>query len=310
MSVSQFKVVRDIAQTNSVSRAAELNGISQSAASQLVRQLEKQLGVDLLDRSTRPVKLTSAGRLYSEACRDIVRRYAEMESELEALRKELAGTVRVASIYSIGLYEMARIKEKFEAIHSDANVRLDYVRPEKVYEAVANDGADLGLVSYPSPNKNIRVIPWRLENMVLVCHPSHPLAKKRSLSPRDLAGQDFVSFDPDLLIRKALDRFFRDHGVPRRVVLEFDNIQMIKEALAIGSGISILPERTVRHEAIEGRLVRLPIRAEGLVRPVGIIHRRTKKFSPAAERFLQFLQEQPQQPQQPQQQNRARASKV
>ena len=95
MSISQFKVVRDIAQTNSVSRAAELNGISQSAASQLLRQLEKRLGVDLLDRSTRPVKLTSAGKLYSEACRDIVRRYGEMESQLEVLRKELAGTVRV-----------------------------------------------------------------------------------------------------------------------------------------------------------------------------------------------------------------------
>ena len=297
MSISQFKVVRDIAQTNSVSRAAELNGISQSAASQLLRQLEKQLGVDLIDRSTRPVKLTSAGKLYSEACRDIVRRYGEMESQLEALRKELAGTVRVVSIYSIGLYEMARIKEKFEALHSDANVHLDYMRPEKVYDAIANDQTDLGLVSYPSSTKDIQAIPWRLENMVLVCHPSHELAKKRSLAPKDMEGQEFVSFDPDLLIRKALDRFFRDHGVHRRVVLEFDNIQMIKEALMIGSGISVLPERTVRHEAIEGRLVRLPIRAEGLVRPVGIIHRRTKKFSPAATRFLQFLQEQPQQPQ-------------
>lgn len=295
MSISQFKVVRDIAETHSVSRAAELNGISQSAASQLVRQLEKKLGVELLDRSTRPVKLTAAGKLYSEACRDIVRRYGEMESQLEALRKELGGTVRVVSIYSIGLYEMARIKEKFEAIHSGVNVHLEYVRPEKVYEAVANDRADLGLVSYPSSTKDIRVIPWRLEKMVLVCHPSHSLAKKRSLSPRDMEGQEFISFDPDLLIRKAMDRFFRDHGVHRRVVLEFDNIQMIKEALMIGSGISILPERTVRHEATEGRLVRLPIRAEGLVRPVGIIHRRTKKFSPAAEQFLEFLQEQPQQ---------------
>ena len=295
MSITQFKVVRDIAQTSSVSRAAERNGISQSAVSQLVRQLEKQLGVDLLDRSTRPVKLTSAGRVYSEACRDIVRRYGEMESQLEALRKELAGTVRVVSIYSIGLYEMARIKEKFEAAHSHANIHLEYVRPEKVYQAVGNDRADLGLVSYPSSTKDIQVIPWRLERMVLVCHPSHSLAKKRSLSPQDMAGQEFVSFDTDLLIRKAVDRFFRDHGVPRRVVLEFDNIQMIKEALVIGSGISILPERTVRHEAIEGRLVRLPIRAEGLVRPVGIIHRRTKKFSPAARQFLQFLQEQPQQ---------------
>lgn len=292
MNVSHFKVVRDIAQTNSISRAAQMNGISQSAASQLVRQLEEQLGVDLFDRSKRPLKLTPAGKLYSEACVDIVRRYTEMESQLEALRKKLAGSVRVASIYSIGLYQMARIKEDFEARYKEAEVHLEYMRPEKVYQAVAQDQADLGLVSYPNASKDIEAIPWRRETMVLVCHPSHSLASRRSITPADLEGEEFVSFDPDLSIRKAIDRFFRKQGIHRKVALEFDNIQMIKEALTIGSGISILPERTVRQEAVEGRLVSLPIEAEGLVRPVGIIHRRAKKLSPAASRFLTFLKEQ------------------
>ena len=291
MGVSHFKVIRDIAQTSSVSRAAEMNGVSQSAASQLVRQLEKQLRVELLDRTKRPLQLTAAGKVYASASRDIVRRYGEMESQLEALRKELAGTVRVASIYSTGLYQMARMKERFEERHAQANIHLDYMRPDKVYQAVGEDRADLGLVSYPNPGKNLKAIPWRSERMVLVCHPAHRLARKRSLKPADLEGEEFVSFDPDLSIRKVLDRFFRDQGVHRKVVLEFDNIQMIKEALTIGSGISILPERTVRQEAIEGRLVTLPVEAEGLVRPVGIIHRRGKKFSPAAAQFLDFLRE-------------------
>ena len=125
--------------------------------------------------------------------------------------------------------------------------------------------------------------------MVLVCHPSHDLARKRSIKPADLENKEFVSFDPDLSIRKALDRFFRDQNVHRKVVLEFDNIEMIKEALVIGSGISILPERTVRHEAIQGRLVILSLEVSGLERPVGIVHLRSKKFSPAANRFLDFL---------------------
>ncbi len=291
MGISHFKVIRDIAQTSSVSRAAQMNGISQSAASQLVRQLEKKLRVELLDRTKRPLKLTAAGKLYAAAARDIIRRYREMESQLEALRTELAGTVRVASIYSTGLYQMARMKERFEEQHAQANIHLDYMRPDKVYQAVEEDRADLGLVSYPNPGKDLKSIPWRSERMVLVCHPAHRLARKRSLKPADLEGEEFVSFDPDLSIRKVLDRFFRDHGVHRKVVLEFDNIQMIKEALTIGSGISILPERTVRNEAIEGRLVTLAVEAEGLVRPVGIIHRRGKKFSPAAARFLDFLRQ-------------------
>ncbi len=295
MTIEQLKVFRDIAQHNSISRGAALNGISQSAASQNLKHLEKRLGVDLFDRSIRPLRLTHAGRLYLTACREIVRRYEEAESQIEALRKELVGAVRVASIYSIGLYEMAQITQQFEEIHPQTHIHLEYMRPEKVYKAVLDDQADLGLVSYPNPAKDLKAIPWRLERMVLVSHPSHPLAKKKSVKPADMVGRDFVSFDPDLSIRKATDRFFREHSVQRNVVLEFDNIQMIKEAVSIGSGISILPERTVRQEVADGKMVALPIEAEGLVRPVGIIYRRKKRFTPIAAQFLKFLQEHPEQ---------------
>lgn len=293
MTIEQLKVFRDIAQSTSISRGATMNGISQSAASQNLKHLEKGLGVELFDRTNRPLRLTHAGRLYLTACRDIVRRYEEVESQIEALKKELVGAVRVSSIYSIGLYEMAQITQQFEKLHPQAHIHLEYMRPEKVYQAVVDDQADLGLISYPNPGKEVKAIPWRLETMVVVCHPGHRLAKKKSLKPGDLAGCEFVSFDPDLSIRKAMDRFFREHGVQRSVVLEFDNIQMIKEAVSIGSGISILPERTVRQEVADGKVAALPIEAEGLVRPVGIIHRRKKRFTPLAAQFLKFLQEHP-----------------
>jgi DNA-binding transcriptional LysR family regulator len=292
VTLEQLKVFRDIAQTSSISRGASLNGISQSAASQNIKHIEERLGVDLFDRSSRPLRLTKAGRLYFSACRDIVRRHEEMESQIEALKKDLAGAVRVASIYSVGLYEMAQLTRQFEQQHPQARIHLEYMRPEKVYQAVSGDQADLGLVSYPNPGKDLKAIAWRQEKMVLVCHPSHPLAALSSVRPADLDERDFVSFDPDLSIRKATDRFFREHGIQRSVVLEFDNIQMIKEAVSIGSGISILPERTVRQEAADGKLIARPIEAEGLVRPVGIIHRRKKPFTPIAAQFLKFLQEQ------------------
>ena len=290
MNVGHFKVFRDIAQTSSVSRGAELNGMSQSAASQFLRQLEKDLGAELFDRTKRPLKLTPAGKLFHEASRDIVRCYDEARSKINSLKGELVGSVRVASIYSIGLYEMRRIREKFEDLHQQARVHLDYMRPEKVYEAVRDDQVDLGLVSYPNPVRGLDVIPWRVDKMVLVCHPSHALAHKPSVEIADLAGQEYVSFDPDLSIRKAVDRFFRERGLHRTVVLEFDNIQMIKEALSIGSGVSILPERTVRQEVTEGRLVTREVEAKELVRPVSIVHRRKKTFSSTAAEFLQFLQ--------------------
>ena len=107
----------------------------------------------------------------------------------------------------------------------------------------------------------------------------------------DTLGQTGDLFDRGLQIRRALDRFFREHGVQREVAYEFDNIQMIKEALSIGQGVSILPERTVRQEVTDGRLVSLPIEAEGLVRPVGILMQRKKRLSGAGERFLEFLRD-------------------
>jgi DNA-binding transcriptional LysR family regulator len=293
MSVAQFKIFRDVAQQHSVSRGAEMNGVSQSAASQLLKHLEADLGIELFDRSTRPFKLTPAGRIYFDAGRDIVRRYEEMRAQVDALKGDLVGSVRVACIYSVGLYEMRRIREGFEEKHPQAQVHLEYMRPEKVYEAVSGDQADLGLISYPTVTKKLKVVDWRIERMVLVCHPSHPLARKRSVAVADLAGLDFVSFDPGLSIRKAMDRFFRDKGLHRKVVLEFDNIQMIKEALTIGSGVSLLPERTVRQEVTEGRLVTRQINAPELVRPVGIVYRRGKTFPPTASAFLEYLREHP-----------------
>jgi DNA-binding transcriptional LysR family regulator len=147
----------------------------------------------------------------------------------------------------------------------------------------------LGLVSYPQPTRRLRVLKWRMETMVLVCHPDHPLAQLKIIRPQDMARADWVSFDRGLQIRRAIDRFFRDHQVHREVALEFDNIQMIKEALSINQGVSILPARTVRQEVAEGRLATAPIQAEGLVRPVGILLDRKKTLGRAGNRFLDFL---------------------
>ena len=289
MSLENFKIFRDIAQTKRISRGAAMNGISQSAASQLIQQLERKLGVALFDRSKRPLALTPAGHVYYEGCKDLLRRYEQVETGLEKLRGEASGSVRVACIYSIGLNEMARYTAEFQQAHPRARVRLEYLRPDKMYEAVQEDQTDLGLVSYPAPSKEIRVIDWRKERMILVLYPSHRLAGREVVEPPEIAGERLVSFDDDLPIRKALDRFFRACGVTVEPVLQFDNIQMVKEAVAIGSGIGILPEPTVAPEVALGRLATARLSGPELLRPLGIIHRRGKKLSPTAEQFLEFL---------------------
>jgi DNA-binding transcriptional LysR family regulator len=287
------KLFRDIGQFRSVSRGASQNGISQSAASQHIHELEKKLGVSLLDRTTRPLTLTAAGKLYFDLCRDVLRREEEFAAALDELKAHVEGDVRVVSIYSIGLSEMSRLQEEFSRRYPNAQLHVDYLRPQKIYEALLADQADLGLVSYPVATKDLAVIPWREEEMSVAAPITHPLAAKAVLLPSDLNGQEYIGFDEDLSIRRELDRFFREQGVEIHLAMQFDNIQMIKEAVALGSGISILPARTMSAEIEQGRLVAIPLHAPELVRPVGIVHRKRKKFNRATQSFLELLQESP-----------------
>lgn len=293
MSLSELRLFKEIAQTRSVTRGASQCGISQSAASQHLHEVEDRLGVILLDRGTRPFTLTTAGKLYYDLCRDVLRREEEFFLQLEKFKQDVEGSVRVASIYSVGLSEMSRVQAQFTALCPNAQLHVEYMRPDKIYEAVLADAADLGLVSYPEASREIAVLAWREEEMTVAAAPGHPLASKEVLVPSDLDGCDFVGFDEDLRIRREQDHFLREQGININLAMHFDNIQMIKEAVALGSGISILPARAMQAEIQQGRLVSIPLLAPGPVRPVGIVYRRRKKFNRAAQLFLDILQDQP-----------------
>ena len=177
MAHATLKLFKDIAQTRSFSRAASMNGVSQSAASQQVQELERILKVNLLDRTRRPLVVTPEGELYAEYCRDVLRRHQELEDALKRLHDHVEGVIRVASIYSVGVSELIQLERRFAQAHPHAEVSVTYRQPAKVYSAVLNDEADLGLVSYPEPSRELTVIPWRREEMVLAAAPDHPIAK-------------------------------------------------------------------------------------------------------------------------------------
>jgi DNA-binding transcriptional LysR family regulator len=288
--IEDLRLFRDIARTKNLSRGAALNSVSQSAASQRLHEIEKGLGVTLLDRSTRPLAMTPAGRMYLEFCSEVLRRRERLEADLDELRNKIEGAVRVASIYSVGLSDMTRLHREYQARWPQASLEVEYLRPDQIYEAVVNGTADIGIVSYAEPDRNVTAIPWRSEPMAVAMAPSHALVSRETLEPADLAGLEFIAFDPDLPIRRAIDRFLREQGVEVAVSMHFDNIQMVKEAVAVGAGVSILPLRALRAEIELGRLTALSMRPE-ITRPLGLLHRRGRKFNQAALRFLELLLE-------------------
>ncbi len=216
--------------------------------------------------------------------------FDSVEARVRSLRKDIAGTVRVAAIYSVGLHEMSQCMQEFMRLYPKAKVRLEFLRPNKVYDAVVNSEVDLGVVSYPTASAEIAVIPLRSEVMVLVCPPQHPLAARKAVTAEHLRDEAFIAFERDLMIRKEIDRYLRQRSVAVRTIMEFDNIETIKQAVEIGTGISIVPETTVRNETATGTLCAVRLIAPQLQRPVGIIHRQRKVFTPTATRFIELLQ--------------------
>lgn len=289
MHLKSLKVFCDIVARRSFSRAADENEMSQSGASQVVHQLEQHLGVKLIDRSKRPFVLTPAGDVYYEGCRKLIQRYQALEEEVRASQQQIDGRVHVVSIFSVGLSYMKDFVDRFEQLYPKAHVQLEYQHPDRVYEMVEHDGADIGLVSYPKKTRTIETLPWREEPMVLVCSPEHPLAQQLAIRARDLTGQRMVGFYDHLTIRREIDRALAAEGIEVEVVVEFDNIETLKRAIEIDTGISLLPEPTVAREVEAVTLVARPIEDLQLIRPVGIIRRRGAQLGATARRFIELL---------------------
>lgn len=290
MQLKPQKIFCDVVRRRSFSRAADDNGISQSSASQVVHQLEEQLGVQLLDRSKRPFVLTEEGERYYDGCRKLVRQYDKLVDEVRTLHDETAGRLNVASIYSVGLAHMSAFMRKFSAAYPDAQVRLEYLHPARVVETVENGEADLGLVSYPEESRTLQVIPWRCEPMVMVCHPTHRLAQEQSVTIDELTGEPFVAFEAELRVRAEIDRLLMVNKVEVNAVLEFDNIETIKRAIEINEGVSLLPESTVAWEVQSGLLSQVALADVEIERPLGIIHRRDRSLGTIGDQFVQLLQ--------------------
>jgi DNA-binding transcriptional LysR family regulator len=290
MQVEALKLFCDVVRNQSFSLAARENHVTQSAVSQVVSQLEKRLGVLLINRSNRPLAPTAIGKAYYEGCKELVDKYLELEASIRKAPPELTMTVQVAAIYSVGLGDMGQYVEHFAVQYPHVQVQIEYLHPAQVYEKVLDGTADFGLVSYPPKSRELRTLPWREEEMLLACSPQHPLAGYPAIRLEQLAGETYVGFNKKLTIRRKVDQFLRGRGVAVKVALELDNIESIKKAIEDSVGVALLPEPTLRREVQAGTLVAIPLVGCRLVRPLGIIWRRDHPLSSSASRFIELLQ--------------------
>lgn len=290
MHLETLKTFCDLIETGSFSKAAALNFVSQSAVSQQVKTLERRFDQQLIERSQRKrIAPTEAGKIFYAECKEILERFHALENRLRAKSTVIAGTIRLATVYSIGLHELPPYIKKFIKAHPQVKVHIEYSRTDKVYEACLNNTIDFGIVASPLRKPNIAVIPLSNDKLVVVCHPEHKLARRRRISIKQLQGEDFIAFERDIPTRKTIDQLLKQHGVAVNYVMEFDNIETIKRSIEVGIGLSILPETAIGNEVHSRMLAALNFSEGVFTRPTGIIHRKGKVFSAAASEFVRML---------------------
>jgi DNA-binding transcriptional LysR family regulator len=210
-------------------------------------------------------------------------------SELQELKKVISGTIRISTIYSIGLHELPPYIKRFLQDYPAVNVRVEYRRSNLVYEDILHNAVDFGLVAFPTKVRQIEMIPFRDDQMVLICHPQHSLARESEVEIKSLAVHKFIGFDPDIPTRKAIDAIFRDNRFEIEPVMEFDNIETVKRAVEIDAGIAIVPSATVVQEVKQGSLAMVPVKGRAFTRPLAILHRKGRVLTPAMRKFIETL---------------------
>jgi LysR family transcriptional regulator, transcriptional activator of the cysJI operon len=291
MQIESLKVFCDLAETESFTKAAQINNVTQSAVSQQISSLERQFKSLLIERSKKKFRLTREGQVLYDFAKQIIQNYDSLQSKLQEIKDIISGTIRVATIYSIGLHDLPPYIKRFLKNYPTVNVHVEYRRANQVYDDVLSNVVDLGLVAYPTRESKLETVALRKDPLVLICHPQHPFAKSKGVRLKALAGQKFIGFEPDIPTRKALDRILRDSGVEVQHVMEFDNIETVKRAVEIDAGISVVPQGTVVQEVAKQTLVQVPLEDGEFFRPLAAIYKKNKVLSPAVKQFLAILKE-------------------
>ncbi len=274
--------------------AASDHGMTQSAASQSVQHLEDFLSVQLIDRTKRPFVLTAEGQKFYDGLSGVLRQFDSLVDEVRlggiSSGESVAGQVVAASIYSMGLSYIPILQEKFQKHYPSATFASQLAHPHEVYRMVEQGSVDFGLVSYPDQNHPaLQTTLWRHEPMILVASPRHRLSSLGRISPEALSQVGLVAFASNLRIRQEIDKELRNLGVTMRVVVELDNIDSVKHAAIVNSGVAFLPMLTAQNELAAGSLKLIPCDGLELTRPLGIIQRRDVTLSRAARSFVDLM---------------------
>ena len=289
MQIDSLKVFCDLAETESFTKSAHINGVTQSAVSQQITSLERHFKSLLIERSKKKFRLTQEGELLYDYSKRIVQTFEQLHFKIDELKNVISGSIRLATIYSIGLHELPGYMKRFLRAHPTVNVHVEYLRFNEVYEEIIGNAIDIGIVAFPNKDHRIETVNLHNDPMVLITSPAHPFGRVPKICTQVINGQKFIGFEQDIPSRRAIDKVLKEKDVEVKYIMEFDNVETVKRAVEIDAGISIVPRVTVAQEVAKGTLSAVEFEDADFSRPIAAIYRKNKFLSPAMKEFLTVL---------------------
>jgi DNA-binding transcriptional LysR family regulator len=286
MDLQHLRSLVAVADTGSITEAADRIGLTQPALSRRLQQLEEHMGAELLSRGRKGVQLTEIGRLVDSEARNLIARYDHLREQVRTQQGLEGGTVRIGGGATAVSFLLPKAIASFQGNHPGIKFQLKEAGSNEVARDVLSGRLELGLVTMPVKNRDLAVWPLLTDRIVLVGPRSHPLAGKRPISAGALGGLSFVGFEADTAVRQIIDARLRDAGVEMNVVMELRSIPAILRMVATTGNLAFVSQLGV--DSLED-VAKIEVKDLKIERELAVIARRGASLSPAAQAFANLL---------------------
>ncbi len=286
MDLRQLEILRAVAQTGSFTSAGQQLHLSQSAVSRQILLLEEELKEQLFLRLGRKIRITPAGTTLLGLSERMFEDLERTRASILDTQRSVSGTVRLVGGMTVCLYVFPPLLKAFRKEHPSVEVKLTPGATPRLIRQLRTGNADLGLLTLPIDDPNLVTVPVMREELMLVTAPTHPLARKRQVMPRDLIGQPFVLFEAGSNSRKTIEVFFAQEQIAPKVVTETENVEIMKALVMVGMGVAIIPYQAVAREVRTGQLFCARIAGQQLVRETGWVHLRLNRVPRAVQEMM------------------------
>jgi DNA-binding transcriptional LysR family regulator len=289
MHIENLRIFLDLVESESFSRAAKMNRVTQSAVSQKIRLMEKHFGVCIVDREQKRFCLTPEGqRLYRRA-KQMLKDYNELLTDVQEFKTQISGDLTIAASYDVGYYTLPHYLRDFFRAFPSVSIRMDFFRHSLVYSAVASNIADIGFVSLPQNHDDIESRNFAEEDLIVIRSPQDTRWKNESLCLKDLENASWISFSKEHPLKSWLDLFLSQHSLPYKIEKELAHIELVKLAVETSQGIAILPKSSVQRECEQHLLKALPLEGLSLRMPIAVIRKTNRFMTPCMRSLLALL---------------------